>query len=78
MIRSLSWRFPSGDDSGDGRLVELGLGVHLDGSLAVVNKDSFCDFPLQGLGEGLKNLHVERLLVSFSLRMEDTVSQEHF
>ena len=48
MIRSLPWRFPGGDDSGDGRLVELGLAVHLDVRLAVVDEHSFCYLPLQG------------------------------
>ena len=71
MIRSLPWRFPGGDDSGDGRLVELGLAVHLDVRLAVVDEHSFCYLPLQGLLEGLKDLHVERLLVTFSLRVKD-------
>ena len=71
MIRSLPWRFPGGDDSGKGRLVELGLAVHLDVRLAVVYEHSLCYLPLQGLLEGLKDLHVERLLVTFSLRVKD-------
>lgn len=64
MIRSLPFRFPGGDDSGDGRLVELGLAVHLDVRLAVVDEYSFCYLPLQGLVEGLKDLHVERIIVT--------------